>query len=48
MEILVTDLQSLVETEIPEGRQNLETSYTNLERVAVYCEDNYLQVNYYC
>ncbi len=38
------DLRNLIESEIPEGRQNLEASYANLERVAAYCEANYLQV----
>ncbi len=38
------ELRSLIENDIPEGRQSLETSYTNLERVAAYCEMNYLQV----
>uniref|UniRef100_A0A914W7X9 SH3 domain-containing protein n=1 Tax=Plectus sambesii TaxID=2011161 RepID=A0A914W7X9_9BILA len=38
-----SDLRSLIETEIPEGRMNLESSYANLERVAAYCEANYLQ-----
>uniref|UniRef100_A0A8D8F993 Abl interactor 2 n=2 Tax=Culex pipiens TaxID=7175 RepID=A0A8D8F993_CULPI len=35
------DLITLIRTEIPEGRQNLQESYTNLERVAEYCEDTY-------
>ncbi|XP_058826225.1 abl interactor 2 [Topomyia yanbarensis] len=35
------DLITLIRTEIPEGRQNLLESYTNLERVAEYCEDTY-------
>ena len=38
------DLRTLIETEIPEKRQNLESSYANLERVAAYCEANYHQV----
>jgi len=33
----------LITSEIPEGRQNLLDSYTNLERVAEYCENNYFQ-----
>ncbi|VDN50689.1 unnamed protein product [Dracunculus medinensis] len=36
-------LRCLIETEIPESRANLENSYTNLERVAAYCEANYAQ-----
>jgi hypothetical protein len=35
------ELITLIRTEIPEGRQNLQESYTNLERVAEYCEDTY-------
>uniref|UniRef100_U5EYS4 Putative abl interactor abi-1 n=1 Tax=Corethrella appendiculata TaxID=1370023 RepID=U5EYS4_9DIPT len=35
------ELISLIRTEIPEGRQNLQESFTNLERVAEYCEDTY-------
>lgn len=38
------DLASLIEHAIPEGRQSLENSYANLERVAAYCEANYIQV----
>ena len=42
---MAADLDSLITSEIPEGRQNLMDSYTNLERVAEYCENNYFQVN---
>ena len=42
--IMAADLDSLITSEIPEGRQNLLDSYTNLERVAEYCENNYFQV----
>ena len=41
---MAADLDSLITSEIPEGRQNLLNSYTNLERVAEYCENNYFQV----
>ena len=41
---MAADLDSLITTEIPEGRQNLLDSHTNLERVAEYCENNYFQV----
>lgn len=34
----------LLEEEIPAGRGALLDSYTNLERVAEYCESNYIQV----
>lgn len=37
------DLGSLFSSDLPEGRQNLLDSYTNLERVAEYCENNYFQ-----
>ena len=42
---MAADLDSLITSEIPEGRQNLLDSYTNLERVAEYCENNYFQVS---
>lgn len=35
------ELIQLIRTDIPEGRQNLRDSFTNLERVAEYCEDTY-------
>lgn len=37
-------LRSLIENEIPDGRSNLESSCSNLERVAAYCEASYAQV----
>lgn len=37
-------LRNLIENEIPDGRANLESSCSNLERVAAYCEANYAQV----
>ena len=40
----LTDLYQLIEQEIPDGRQHLQDSHANLERVAAYCEGNYLQV----
>eukprot|EP00071_Canis_lupus_P015652 XP_005640622.1 abl interactor 2 isoform X6 [Canis lupus familiaris] len=36
-------LQMLLEEEIPGGHGGLFDSYTNLERVADYCENNYIQ-----
>lgn len=42
-ENIMDELASLIRTEIPEGRQSLQDSYTNLERVAEYCEDTYFR-----
>jgi len=41
----MAELAVLLTNEIPEGRNNLSESHINLERVADYCESNYLQVN---
>ncbi|XP_054555985.1 abl interactor 2 isoform X9 [Talpa occidentalis] len=40
----MAELQMLLEEEIPGGRRALFDSYTNLERVADYCENNYIQM----
>ena len=40
----MAELAALLKTDIPEGRNNLADSHTNLERVAEYCENNYFQV----
>ncbi len=40
----MAELAALLNTEIPEGQNNLSDSHTNLERVAEYCEGNYFQV----
>lgn len=40
----MSDLLSIIENEIPEGRQNLADSHSNLDKVADYCESNYFQV----
>ena len=40
---MAADLDTLITADIPEGRQNLLDSFTNLERVAEYCENNYYQ-----
>uniref|UniRef100_A0A1B6DFP1 SH3 domain-containing protein n=1 Tax=Clastoptera arizonana TaxID=38151 RepID=A0A1B6DFP1_9HEMI len=39
----MAELAALLNTEIPEGQNNLTDSHTNLERVAEYCEGNYFQ-----
>ncbi|XP_031657611.1 abl interactor 2 isoform X2 [Oncorhynchus kisutch] len=39
----MAELQMLLEEEIPAGRRSLLDSFTNLERVADYCESNYVQ-----
>uniref|UniRef100_A0A9J7Z441 Abl-interactor 2a n=1 Tax=Cyprinus carpio carpio TaxID=630221 RepID=A0A9J7Z441_CYPCA len=39
----MAELQMLLEEEIPAGRRALLDSFTNLERVADYCESNYVQ-----
>ena len=40
---MVADLNTLISSEIPDGRHNLLDSFTNLEKVAEYCENNYFQ-----
>ncbi|XP_035376629.1 abl interactor 2a isoform X2 [Electrophorus electricus] len=39
----MAELQMLLDEEIPAGRRALLDSFTNLERVAEYCESNYVQ-----
>uniref|UniRef100_A0A8D3AFU8 Abl-interactor 2a n=1 Tax=Scophthalmus maximus TaxID=52904 RepID=A0A8D3AFU8_SCOMX len=39
----MAELQMLLEEEIPAGRTALLDSFTNLDRVAEYCESNYVQ-----
>ncbi|XP_016142768.1 abl interactor 2 isoform X11 [Sinocyclocheilus grahami] len=39
----MAELQMLLEEEIPAGRRALLDSFTNLQRVAEYCESNYVQ-----
>lgn len=44
-DVKMAELQMLLEEEIPAGRRALLDSFTNLERVAEYCESNYVQVS---
>ncbi|KAK3106444.1 hypothetical protein FSP39_020212 [Pinctada imbricata] len=39
----MAELAALLDQEIPDGRQHLQESYVNLEKVAKYCKDNYEQ-----
>jgi len=39
----VGELLQLIEHDIPDSRRQLNDSYNNLEKVAAYCEGNYLQ-----
>ena len=41
----MAELVTLLHQEIPEGRNNLTDSHSNLERVADYCEANYFQAD---
>nr|XP_037278635.1 abl interactor 1-like [Rhipicephalus microplus]XP_037278636.1 abl interactor 1-like [Rhipicephalus microplus] len=43
MPSVMADLMTLIQHEIPDGRQNIHDSHTNLEKVAEYCEANYFQ-----
>ncbi|XP_039749457.1 abl interactor 2 isoform X2 [Pararge aegeria] len=43
MYLKMAELAALLQTDIPEGRNHLTDSHTNLERVAEYCEANYFQ-----
>ncbi|XP_064471812.1 abl interactor 2-like isoform X2 [Ornithodoros turicata] len=45
MPSVMTDIMTLIQHEIPEGRQNIHDSHTNLEKVAEYCEANYFQAD---
>ncbi|XP_078080072.1 abl interactor 1-like [Mustelus asterias] len=39
----MAEMQSLLQQDIPADRQALMESYTNLQKVAEYCENNYIQ-----
>ena len=41
----MAELLQLIERDIPEGRRHLQDSHNNLDKVASYCEGNYLQVS---
>ena len=41
----MSELLQLIDHEIPEGRQHLQENFTNLEQVAQYCQENYLNVS---
>lgn len=41
---LSSEFVTLVEQEIPEGRQSLSDSHANLEKVAAYCIENFARV----
>lgn len=45
---LSSEFVGLVEQEIPEGRQSLSDSHTNLEKVAAYCIENFARVSEVC
>ena len=38
------ELRQLIDRDIADGRRHLQDSHNNLEKVAAYCEGNYLQV----
>ena len=42
----MVELADLLDREIPDGRQHLQESFMNLEKVAKYCKDNYEQVSH--
>ena len=44
MPTMMADLVSLIDEEIPDGRQSLRDSYANLHKVAEYCQANYFGV----
>lgn len=41
----MSEILQLMEHELPEGRRHLQESHVNLEKVASYCEGNYMQVS---
>ena len=41
---LSSEFVSLVQQEIPDGRQSLNDSHANLDKVAAYCIENFMRV----
>lgn len=37
------EIITLIQQDLPEGRQSLKDSFLNLEKVAEYCEDSYFR-----
>lgn len=44
MPTMMADLVSLIDEEIPDGRESLRDSFANLHKVAEYCQANYFGV----
>ena len=40
----MTELTQLIDKEIPDGRHSLQENFNNLERLAQYCQENYIKV----
>ena len=40
----MSELTQLIDKEIPDGRQSLQENFNNLERLAQYCQENYIKV----
>lgn len=44
-QVVLNEIITLIENEIPECKQNLRDNHRNLERVAEYCDTNYYRVS---
>ena len=44
----MSELTQLIDKEIPDGRQSLQENFNNLERLAQYCQENYIKVIQWC